>query len=169
MHFCQSFSKFGSKRNGFCSVICYCCVLQSLRKVKIAELAKKIKLKKQVIIYILYHFIISKLEKMPRLLGDHFESIKLKDRFLVENYLEAQNLPEWIFLEIKALKAKKRCTDSFGNSTFIHTQIMQSFSHHSKIFYASQSISKTSEGGTGENRSYVTHLNFSRTNFLCYI
>ena len=61
MHFCQSFSKFGSKRNGFCSVICYCCVLQSLRKVKIAELAKKIKLKKQVIIYILYHFIISKL------------------------------------------------------------------------------------------------------------
>ena len=123
MHFCQSFSKFGSKRNGFCSVICYCCVLQSLRKVKIAELAKKIKLKKQVIIYILYHFIISKLEKMPstnpfgisklklntlgivhplikvfswikRLLGDHFESIKLKDRFLVENYPEAQNLPE---------------------------------------------------------------------------
>ena len=117
MHFCQSFSKLSSKRNGFCSVICYCCVLQSLRNVKIAELAKKIKLKKQVIIYILYHFIISKLEKMPStnpfgiskltlntlgivhplikvfswikrlLLGDHFESIKLKDRFLVENYL----------------------------------------------------------------------------------
>ena len=76
------------------AVLLFVILLQSHRKVKIAELAKKIKLKKQVIIYILYHFIISKLEKMPRLLGDHFESIKLKDRFLVENYLEAQNLPE---------------------------------------------------------------------------
>ena len=47
----------------------------------------------------------------------------------------------------------------------------KSFDANTLLFYGvnEYTVCIRSEGGTGENRSYVTHLNFRRTNFLCYI